>query len=457
MIFDDTICAISTPQGIGGIAVIRISGNEALAIADKVWHGASLSNAPSHTAHFGEITDPDSGDVLDQAVATIFVAPKSFTGENVVEFSVHGSRWVQHELLRLLVRQGCRLAGPGEFTRRAFADSRLDLAEAEAVADVIASASRTAHRLAVSQLRGDFSQRISQLRDRLIDLAAKIELELDFSEEDVEFVSRDSLLKLAGEVLSFVDKLAASFAAGQAIRNGVPVAIVGATNAGKSSLLNRLVGDNRAIVSDIHGTTRDTIEESIDIDGVTFRLIDTAGIRSTDDPIESLGIERSLQSVASAKVIVWVVDSADPSSFTAELQTQIADQMPPDSQLIVAANKTDLGPSLLPAVDSASVCPISALTGQGIEELRQAIRRASGIDDTLVNSEVVVTNERHYEALTNASYALRRVIDGFGNGLPLDLIAQDLREAIHHLGAITGAITSDTLLHTIFSRFCIGK
>lgn len=295
-----TICAISTPPGIGGIAIIRISGPEAIAIADRVWRGKSLGEAASHTAHLGVIVDPSTGNELDQAVATLFRGPRSFTGEDVVEFSVHGSRWIQTELINLLIRNGCRLADAGEFTRRAFTNGRIDLAEAEAVADVIAAESEAANRVAQQQLRGSFSRCLGRLRDGLVELASLIELELDFAEEHVEFADRGRLLALARETLATVDSLSASFATGQAIKNGIPVAIVGAPNAGKSSLLNLLLHDDRAIVSDIPGTTRDTIEDTTVVDGLSFRFIDTAGLRQTSDAIENLGIERTWTAVSRA-------------------------------------------------------------------------------------------------------------------------------------------------------------
>lgn len=460
-LFDDTICAISTAPGVGGIAVARVSGPGAFEIVDKVWTGAKLVEARTHTLHYGGVVDPATGEELDRCVASVFRAPGSFTGEDTVELSIHGSRWLQAELVRLLVRQGCRVAEPGEFTRRAFANGKLDLAEAEAVADVIASTSRASHRLAESQLRGEFSRKITTLRDSLVELAALLELELDFSEEDVEFASRAKLLALAVETKSIVDGLADSFSTGSAIRSGVPVAIVGATNAGKSSLLNRLLGDERAIVSDIHGTTRDTIEETMDIHGVTFRLIDTAGIRATDDPIESLGIERSLESVSKAMVVVWVIDSSQPAKSLDEVGSRIKSRMRADGRLIVAANKSDLPEAVTPGADELAIadriCPISAKTGDGIDALVETTYELSGVSEAAAGSEIVISNVRHYEALQASSASLGRVIDGLNSGLSGDFVAQDLREALHHLSSITGAITTDTLLSTIFSRFCIGK
>ncbi|MCC8174871.1 MAG: tRNA uridine-5-carboxymethylaminomethyl(34) synthesis GTPase MnmE, partial [Bacteroidales bacterium] len=309
---NDTICAISTPPGVGGIAVARVSGPLAIDCVSKIWKGTDLHQVKSHTAHLGDILEARDGASLDQAVVTIFRAPRSFTGEDTVEISVHGSQYVQRELIKLLTEAGARLAGPGEFTRRAFASGRFDLAEAEAVADLIAARSRSAHRLAMSQMRGQLTQRLDQLRDQLIELASLLELELDFSEEDVEFASRSRLASLANDTIAEVEHLLATFSTGQAIKQGIPVAIVGATNAGKSTLLNLLVGDDRAIVSDIHGTTRDTVEDTVEIHGALYRIIDTAGIRDTADPIEALGIERSRQAVARARVVIALLDSTAP-------------------------------------------------------------------------------------------------------------------------------------------------
>ena len=353
-----TICAISTPGGVGGLAVIRISGSEAITIADRIWHGKSLATCDSHTAHLGWILD-SHGQRLDQGVATLFRAPGSFTGDDVVEFSVHGSVFVQRELLNALIANGCRLAEAGEFTRRAFASGRIDLAEAEAVADIIASTSRAAHKLAVSQMKGDFSQRIGSLRESLLELASLLELELDFSDQEVEFASRERLMSIAREVKEVVSTLAGTFHRGQAFRNGIPTAIVGATNVGKSTLLNRLLHDDRAIVSDIHGTTRDTIEDTAEIGGVIFRFIDTAGLRDTNDTIEAMGIERSIDRVRQASIIILVADITRPETL-GEAWNRIATALTshnaansgdrpeypplPYPSIILLWNKTDLTP-----------------------------------------------------------------------------------------------------------------
>lgn len=503
-----TICAISTPPGIGGIAIVRISGPEAIAIADRVWCGKSLGDAVSHTAHLGVIADPSTGNELDQAVATVFRAPRSFTGEDVVEFSVHGSRWIQAELVNLLIRNGCRLAEAGEFTRRAFTNGRIDLAEAEAVADVIAAESEAANRVAQQQLRGAFSRCLSRLRDGLVDLASLIELELDFAEEHVEFADRTRLLELARETLATVDRLSASFAAGQAIKNGIPVAIVGAPNAGKSSLLNLLLHDDRAIVSDIPGTTRDTIEDTTVVDGLSFRFIDTAGLRQTSDTIENLGIERTWAAVSRARIVLWVVDSSlekpegeegeraatgGYSSDAEKFARELSERLPADSVVIAVLNKIDLihpceVQKLLDRferlTDVMSAIAISASAGTGHDTLRTLLRanafgrqrpsadatherpsantsqgdlRNNQPSEIALGDAVIVTNARHYQALLHASESLRRVIDGLQTTLPPDLIAQDVRETIHHLSTITGDITTPDILSTIFSRFCIGK
>lgn len=501
-----TICAISTPAGTGGIAVARVSGPDAISIAERIWKGKPLAEAPSHTAHLGSVVDPQNGEILDQAVVTTFRAPHSFTGEDVVEISVHGSRWIQSELINLLIRTGCRLAEPGEFTRRAFTNGRLDLAEAEAVADIIAADSRAANRVAQQQLRGSFSRRLDALRQSLIDLAALLELELDFPEEDVEFADRTRLLEIARATLDTVNGLASSFATGQAIRNGVPVAIVGEPNAGKSSVLNLLVGDDRAIVSNIPGTTRDTVEDTAQIAGMTFRFIDTAGLRQTSDSVEELGIRRTWASLGRARIALWVVDATqlfgDSPRDAAVMQpggvftgipdrqrdfaAQLAQTLPADSQAILLLNKTDLLSSgqigeIAGAYGKmacfAAIIPFSAKTAAGLDALTCALtdiadpthaystsrcgsdEQPSGLTGRSAGSEdaVIVTNARHYQALLLASESLQRVIGGLGTSLSSDFIAQDVRETIHHLSAITGHITAPDILSAIFSRFCIGK
>lgn len=490
-IFDpnDTICAISTPPGCGGIAVARISGKDALAITDKIWKGKPLSAAQTHTAHLGEIIDYD-GSALDQGVATVFRGPRSYTGDDTVEISVHGSRWIQRRLIGLLVGNGARIALPGEFTRRAFTSGRLDLAEAEAVADLIASSSKAAHRIAMRQMKGAVSQRLSELREQLLDLTSLLELELDFSEEEVEFASREKLLEIASKIRAEISRLHRSFNSGSAIKEGIPVAIVGETNAGKSSLLNALVGDSKAIVSDVHGTTRDIIEDTIEIDEYLFRFMDTAGLRQTSDVVENIGIGRSREAATKASAIIIVVDSG------ADMRAQISNIMPYLSEtdttipLIVALNKTDLLPpsastsaglkngnkvtpslrgefdglaasrilSEISGFKSVVTVNISAKTGAGLDELQaELVGIARHLADSDGENDILITNARHAEALQNALVSIDRVIAALGAQLSGELVAQDLRETLSHLSSITGEIPSTEILNTIFSSFCIGK
>lgn len=450
--FNDTICAISTAAGVGGIAVIRVSGNDAISIVDKMWRGKRLSDAASHTVHYGSIVDAD-GAVIDDCVATLFRGPKSFTGEDVVEISVHGSLFVQKETINALVAFGARLAQRGEFTRRAFAAGKMDLAQAEGVADLIASRSRAAHDLAIKQMKGGFSQRLSQMHDNLLEFASLLELELDFSEEDVEFASRQKLQQQAIALRDEICRLAASFNNGNAIKEGIPVAIIGPTNVGKSSLLNALVGDDRAIVSDIHGTTRDLIEDTLTIGNFTFRFIDTAGIRDTADTIERLGIDRSRQAISRATILLQVIDADNP--HTVDYLDNIAD----NQHLVTVINKTDIATSgkarSILSTDGAIV-EVSAKTFAGIDRLRDTL---TDIAQTLLSDtgDIIVTNARHHQALFNALQPIERVIDGLNSGLSGDFIAQDLREVLHHLGSITGKVTTTEILSSIFSRFCIGK
>ena len=443
----------------------RVSGKDAIMLVDKVWKGKSLANAESHTAHLGTIVD-ENNQAIDQAVATVFRGPRSFTGEDVVEIAVHGSRWVQRELINLLVRTGCRIADAGEFTRRAFANGRMDLAEAEAVADVIASTSRAAHRIAMSQMRGDFSRKLTHLHDQLLDLASLLELELDFSEEEVEFASREKLLDIAREIHTIVTRLASTFATGAAIKDGIPVAIVGETNAGKSTLLNQLLHEDRAIVSDIHGTTRDTIEDTIEIGDTLFRFIDTAGLRQTDDTIEALGIQRTLQKITDARIVLWVIDATAGTDAIGRAAQQIMPKLTDEQQLVIAINKTDhpdadisATTALLGSITnnvSAIIVNISARQGHNLDSLENALIKASGTDQ-IPEDQIMVTNARHYQALVLAADSIARAIDALTAGISGDFIAQDIRETLHHLGEITGNITSQDILTTIFSRFCIGK
>lgn len=474
---NDTICAISTPPGVGGIAVIRISGPQALETADRIWRGAPLAQAEARTLHTGHIVDPaNNGEMLDQAVAAIFHDPASFTGEDTVELSVHGSRYVQRRLLEILCDNGCRMAHPGEFTRRAFANGKIDLAQAEAIADVIASESRAAHRLAASQMKGQFSARLNQLRDKLLEIASLFELELDFSEEEVEFASRSQLTALAEDLHDELTRLADSFAAGNAIKEGIPVAIIGPTNAGKSSLLNLILGQQRAIVSDIHGTTRDTIEDTLAIGDYTFRFIDTAGLRHTDDPIENLGIKRTRQAAANAAITLLVVDATRPLPSPADLALPADSDTDSDSNadagshtaedtrpVILLLNKTDLPgaittlPTPLP-YRATDIIPISAHTGEGHDTLLQQLKKhAKALSGDNTQDTILVTNLRHAQALQAAAETTAALLAGLSANIPGDLLAQDLRATIHHLSTITGTLTTPDILTTIFSRFCIGK
>lgn len=462
-LISDTICAVSTPHGKGGIAVVRVSGPDALPTVMKSWKGANLAAAPSHTLHFGRIVYPD-GETLDEVVASVFRAPHSFTGEDVVELSCHGSTWVQSQIVALLIANGCRAAEGGEFTRRAFLNRKLDLSQAEAIADVIASSSRAAHRIAVSQMRGGFSRMLSALREKLLEFVSLIELELDFSEEEVEFADRTRLVALAEDINATLSRLADSFAIGNAIKNGIPVAIVGEPNAGKSTLLNRLLHDDKALVSDIRGTTRDAIEDTIDLGGLTFRFIDTAGIRQTDDTIESMGIERTFKKISEAGIVLWMIDATQPLD---NIPAVAADILPrtKGKTLIAVVNKIDrLNPDTLASVHKAieKATPstraafISAKCDIDVDRLEQMLLEAAQIPDNDPDA-VVVANARHYDALVHARDAIQRAIDGLKADISGDFAAQDIRECMHYLGEITGEITTDEVLGSIFSRFCIGK
>lgn len=455
---DDTICAISTAPGVGGIAVARVSGKDAKGVVQRIWKGKPIDEMQSHTAHLGRLFD-SQGNLLDQAVATLFVGPASFTGEDVVELSVHGSVFVQRELLNALMGAGARLAEPGEFTRRAFTAGKLDLAQAEAVADVIASKSRAAHRIAMNQMRGGYSRRLAQLRDKLLELASLLELELDFSEEEVEFASRQHLSELAHSIHEEVSRLHGSFSQGSAIKQGIPVAIVGATNAGKSSLLNALLGDDRAIVSNIHGTTRDVVEDTLEIGDYLFRFMDTAGLRETTDAIEQIGITRSLKALNKAAIVLLVIDPEDENAT--QTYRMVAEELKrSEATLLVIANKADLREKVC-ELDFVPVnvpqMSLSCHTMQGMGELRNKLAETARIKSEEATDDALVTNARHAQILENAVQSTARIIDGLACGLSGDFIAQDVRETIHHLGSITGSITTTDILSTIFSRFCIGK
>ena len=447
MLTNDTIVALSTPRGEGAIGVIRLSGEKSEEIVAK--HiGNGITKAESHSATFSRFQIGDK--VLDEVVATIFRNPRSYTGEDVVELSFHGSSYILSQALEALIESGARLAQPGEFTQRAFMNGKLDLSQAEAVADLIASESEAEHKLAMHQMRGGFSDEINRLREELINFASLIELELDFGEEDVEFANRDQLVSLVQKIQGFVQNLIESFRYGNAVKQGIPVAIIGKPNAGKSTLLNQLLNEDRAIVSDIAWTTRDTIEDIAIIEGLKFRFIDTAGLRDTDDDIEAQGVARSKQKMGSASIVLYLIDMSDVS----ETENSV-DEMRSDlngASLIVVANKSDLNAEKLPFVD----LQISAKQGEGISELRSQLVRSIQAGNH-AQGDVVVTNTRHLEALKATATALEAALSGINSGLSGDLVASDIREALHQLGSITGEVTPDDLLGNIFSRFCIGK
>ena len=435
MMRNDTIAAVSTPPGVGGIAVVRLSGPEALAIALRHLGVDSLQPRRATYCRFGDV---------DDIVATYY--PTGYSGEPTVELSCHGSLYVQQTLVQTLVESGARLAEAGEYTMRAFLNGRLNLSAAEAVADLINAVTPAQHRLAVSQLRGGYAQSLKTLRHQLLDLTSLLELELDFSQEDVEFADRTELRQLLATIRSSLSSLIESFAAGNALKRGIPVAITGAPNAGKSTLLNALLRDDRAIVSSIPGTTRDTIEETLTVDGITLRIIDTAGLRDTTDTIESLGIERSLKSIGEASLLLYLHDITQPWAA------------PPidisKKKVITVLTKADLKPATT-STGLEGFITVSAKTGEGMEALKTAI--VSAVRHSIPDTGILVSNPRHYDALLNVQSALRRVGQGLDDGTPTDLIAVDLRDALYHLGTITGEVSNDELLRNIFSRFCVGK
>ncbi len=440
-----TICAISTAYGTGGIAVIRVSGEDSIRIADSLFHGrVSLQDAKPGTVHFGRIERVN--EVLDEVLCSVFRAPHSFTGEDTVEIACHGSLYIQQELLRWLIDAGCRAAEPGEFTRRAFLNGKMDLTQAEAVADLIAAQSKAEKDLALSQLRGSVSNELSSLRERLLHFTSLIELELDFADhEELEFADRSELDTLAAEIESKLSALMASFRTGNAIRNGIPVAIIGAPNVGKSTLLNALLGEQRAIVSDIQGTTRDTIEDTLVIDGILFRLIDTAGLRATNDMLENMGIERSRQAAEKAQIVIWMNDANDGMS-AAEPLNDIR------GTVIRVRNKADLMEQ--GAKDKTTGLYISAKNGD-IEPLRRELVRIAR--ESMQTSAVMLSNVRHYEAMKRAHEAIVHVQQGLVDGLSGELLSLDLQDCLSALGEVTGQITNQEVLTNIFSKFCIGK
>ncbi len=496
---EDTICAPATVPGTGAISVIRVSGPEALDIADKVvkCRRGSIAGSDGYTLKFGTVTS-GSGEVIDEVIVSIFRAPHSYTGENSVEISCHASSYIVSALLELLYEAGARAAEPGEFTQRAYLNGKMDLAQAEAVADVISSQNAAAHRIAFNQMKGGFSSELRDMRSELLELVSLMELELDFSEEEVEFADRSRLDSLLSAIIAHVTRLVDSFRLGNAIKNGVPVAIAGATNTGKSTLLNALLGEDRAIVSDIHGTTRDTIEETLNIDGILFRFIDTAGLRETTETVEKIGIERTFKKISEASIVLGMVDLTRNFETTCETVREIIAKVDFHSQkLVILLNKTDISevnnnvsilnyivseldnkgvvwkavkmegiPSELESspekttattgFTTTDIIPISAKTGTGINTLRSLL--AATQRDLLADSDTtLVTNQRHVQALTDARTSLLRVRNGLASGLPTDLAAQDIREAIYHIGSIVGEISTDEVLGNIFANFCIGK
>ncbi|MDQ7947392.1 MAG: tRNA uridine-5-carboxymethylaminomethyl(34) synthesis GTPase MnmE [Pedobacter sp.] len=448
----DTIIALSTPPGSGAIGVVRLSGTEAISLVNEVFTGKDLSVQQSHTLHFGLIKD--GGVVIDEVVVGLYIAPKSYTKENVVEISCHGSNYIIQQLINLLIKKGARAAKPGEFTLRAFLNGAFDLSQAEAVADLIASDSRASHDVAMQQMRGGFSNELKGLREQLIHFASMIELELDFAEEDVEFANRGELRNLITRLLSHISLLISSFEVGNVLKNGVPIVIAGKPNVGKSTLLNALLNEERAIVSDIAGTTRDTIEDELNINGIIFRFIDTAGIRESADIIEAKGVERTLERMKQAKLIIYMADAAQSP---AELTQQLADLEKLGIPYLALVNKADLlTAGQRQAFASHDVLFLSAKEKIGVEELKTSLLEKVNLHH-INTSETLVSNIRHVEALKNTETALHKVLDNIDNPVTSDFLAMDIKQALHYLGEITGTVTTDDLLENIFSKFCIGK
>jgi len=462
---NNTIAAISTAPGIGGIAVIRVSGIDAIKNCEKIYipfkkDGSIIIQIPN-TVSFGNIIDSDN-ETVDEVLVTVFHAPHSFTGEDIVEISCHGSVFVQQQILHLLLENGCELAKPGEFTQRAFMNGKMDLSQAEAVADLIASNSAASHRMAMNQMRGGFSNELQKLRTQLLDFVSLVELELDFNEEDVEFANRSQLKNLAIEIEKLISKLSDSFRVGNALKNGIPVAIVGETNVGKSTLLNVLLNEERAIVSDIHGTTRDVIEDAVNINGITFRFIDTAGIRDTKDKIESMGIERTYQKIEQATIVLWILDCTQLSEHMEWLTERIS-QRSVGKKVILVFNKIDkiaedereILSQLFEQFEGERIY-ISARERINTEGLKKSLISAAQLPE-IHSGDVVVNNIRHFEALKKAQSSILRVIEGLDSEISGDFLSQDIRECMYHLGEITGQISNNEILGNIFGKFCIGK
>ena len=459
---NDTIIALATPSGAGAIAIIRLSGPEAITKVDaffKSIHAKKLTTQKTHTIHLGHIVEDSR--ILDEVLVSVFKNPKSYTGEDVVEISCHGSSYIQQEIIQLFVRHGARIANPGEFTLRAFLNAKLDLSQAEAVADLIASDNKASHQIAMQQMRGGFSNEIKVLRDELLNFASLIELELDFSEEDVEFADRKQFEDLLERIIKVLKHLIDSFSTGNVIKNGIPISIIGAPNVGKSTLLNALLNEDKAIVSDIAGTTRDAIEDEITIEGIKFRFIDTAGIRATDDTIESIGIKKTFEKISQSQVVLYLLDASKVTSETIILfNTDIRkiQEQYPDKQLIVVANKMDQADQAL--IETSFVYPhtlfTSAKSGLGIDSLKTKLLEFVNTG-ALRNNDTIITNSRHYDSLLKALSDVQKVQQGMDAKLSGDLLAIDIRQALYHFGEITGEITSDDLLGNIFANFCIGK
>ncbi|MDR1881871.1 MAG: tRNA uridine-5-carboxymethylaminomethyl(34) synthesis GTPase MnmE [Prevotella sp.] len=460
---NNIIAAISTPAGMGGIAIVRLSGDGCIELADSVFKpvgNKKLGEQKANTVHFGSIMKDNA--ILDEALVSIFKAPRSFTGEDVVEISCHGSIYIQQNILQLFISKGAVLAQPGEFTQRAFLNGRMDLSQAESVADLIASSSAATHRLAMNQMRGGFSNKLAELRAELLNFVSLVELELDFPEEDVEFANRERLKETACNMELHIAKLAESFDLGNAVKHGIPVAIIGETNAGKSTLLNLLLHEEKAIVSDIHGTTRDVIEDTVNMHGLTFRLMDTAGIRDTVDEIESIGMERTFKKIEQAHIVLWIADAGATDEHIGDLAEKILPVIR-NQKLVLAFNKSDMisaerkkNKERLLKEEIPERIFISAKYEQGISELESLLARVANIPE-IGEHDVIVANVRHYAALENALDAIRRVVEGLNLHLSGDLLSRDIRDCMHYLGEITGHISTDEILRNIFGKFCIGK
>ena len=456
---EDTIVALATPSGTGAIALIRLSGPNAVTIINSVFKGKNLEEQDSHTIHFGTIRDGEK--IIDEVLVSLFIAPKSYTKENVTEISCHGSKYIIDSIIKLLIKKGARAAKPGEFTLRAFLNGGLDLSQAEAVADLISSESQASHQLAIQQMRGGFSNELNQLREQLIHFASMIELELDFSEEDVEFANRDDLRILISRLLSNISNLIRSFELGNVIKNGVPVVIAGKPNVGKSTLLNVLLNEERAIVSDIAGTTRDTIEDEVNIKGIVFRFIDTAGIRETQDIVEAKGVERTFEKIKTSAVVFYLFDATETTGtefvkIVNDLKIVIQEH---NGHLILVCNKVDLGQQEVLKVQFEAypdMLFISAKEKLNIQHLEDALLEAVNIK-ALNSSEVIISSLRHHDALLKTAAALEKVLYGIENPVTSDFLALDIKQSLYYLGEITGQVTTDDLLENIFSKFCIGK